>query len=110
MPPIDQLLLDLLESAGYRLEPHLFGLLWVATHLDTNLQVAGEEPAEVARTALRRLRQEYAAAARWEQRYTEIMQVIAQAARVHYQGDHGLTTAAHQGDPLARALIDNSLV
>lgn len=110
MPPIDQLLLDLLDAAGYRIEPHLYGLLWVATHLDTNHQVVGEDSTEVARTALRRLRQEYATAVVWERRYTELMQVISQAARAHYQGEHGLTTAAHRGDPLALALVDNGLV
>lgn len=110
MPPIDQLLLDLLDAAGYRFEPHLFGLLWVATHIDTNHKVAGEDPNEVARTALRRLRQEYAAALVWEQRYTEILAVTTQAARSHYQSEHGITSAAHRGDPLALVLLDNGLV
>jgi hypothetical protein len=110
MPPLDQLLVDFLDAAGYRIEPHLFGLLWVATHLDTGRQVAGEDPTEVARTSLRRLRQEYAAAAVWERRYAEIMQAISQAARTHYQGEHGLTSAAHSGDPLALVLLDSGLV
>lgn len=109
MPPIDHLLLDLLDAAGYSLEPHLYGLLWVATHHDTGLQVAGEDPTEVVRTALRRLRQEYAAAAVWERRYQEIRQALAEAAHAHYQGEHGLISAAHRGDPLARVLVDNSL-
>jgi len=110
MPPIDQLLLDLLDMAGFRLEPHLFGLLWIATHLDTGLQVTGEDPVEVGRSALRRMRQEYIAEAALVRRHATIIQAIAQAARARYQGEHGLATAAHQGDPLALALIDQGLV
>jgi hypothetical protein len=55
-----QLLVDLLDAAGYDLAPHRDGQSWVATHRDTGQQVEGEDPGPVARDALALLRQQLA--------------------------------------------------
>jgi len=110
MASVDHLLPDLLDAAGFRLEPHLFGVIWIATHLDSDMRVVGEEPGKVAREAIRRFREALTAEAQLARRQTEALQLILDAARRQYHGQHGLTSAAHQGDPLALALAEQGLL